>query len=162
MGCQSLRTQKSISNSASTKFSTNNSKEEMRSNPLSRQSLFEELTGQKIVAQTAPAKILQFAREARYDKNYALAIKRYNILIKKYPKSKEIQAVYYDKSSMYTEMGLHEQARYNLRLAQNFKPSSSLAKQVKKLQKQTAQNLKSNRLRVQSANTRADEQKVSR
>ena len=156
-----MRSQKNISSSANPKLSTNQSKDEMRSNPLSRQSLFEELTGQKIVAKTAPAKILQFAREARYDKNYALAIKRYNTLIKKYPRSQEVQSAYFDKSAMYAEMGLKDQSQYNLRLAQNFRLKAARpVVQIKAPQKYMDQKIQLKK--TQSKNTATVDQKVSR
>jgi len=161
MGCQSMRTQKNTSASTNPKFSTSNAKDEMRSNPLSRQSLFEELTGQKVIAKTAPAKILQFAREARYDKNYALAIKRYNTLIKKYPRSQEVQSAYFDKSAMYAEMGLKDQSQYNLRLAQNFRAKT--ARPVVRMR--VPQNYMAQKVQLkktQSKNTATVDQKVNR
>jgi len=159
MGCQSMRNQKNSTNFVASKLARQENQDAMRSNPISRQSLYEELTGQKVIAKTVPAKILHFAREARYDKNYALALKRYNILIKKYPRSMEVQSAYFDKSAMYAEMGLKTQSLHNLKLAQNFKFNSRKLVQNKYPQKYIGQ--KTQFKNTQSKNSVSNSQRVT-
>lgn len=98
-----------------------------------KKSLYEELTGQKLAHEKAPTKILQLARQSKAEKNYALALKRYNTLIKRFPNAIEVQTAYYDKSLMYSEMGLVEQSKFNLKRAQDFKvkPVSFASKNAK-------------------------------
>lgn len=51
-------------------------------------------------------------------KNYILAIKQFNTVIQKYPRSKEVKLSFLAKSKLYKEMGLKEPASYNFKLAQ--------------------------------------------
>lgn len=89
------------------------------SNPaLAQKTIYEELTGQKgLSAKQAPARILELARDAKWKRDYVTALKRYNTIIVKYPKSKEVRQAYLDKASLYKEMGLLEQSKYNMQKA---------------------------------------------
>jgi len=121
LSCQSMRNKSGQNSFASDRSSSRSSKLNIQPAPLSRKTIYEELTGHQIAAASAPAQILRFARVAKSEKNYALALRRYNTLIKKYPRAQEVRTAYYDKSAMYSEMGLMEQSKYNLQLAQQFK-----------------------------------------
>lgn len=85
------------------------------SNPaLAQKSIYEELTGKKSLSgKQAPARILEMARDAKWKRDYVTALKRYNTIIVKYPKSKEVRQAYLDKAALYKEMGLLEQSKYN-------------------------------------------------
>lgn len=88
----------------------------LTNNSLSKDQVFKDLTGKNTtVAVTKSAQILKLARESKSQKNYVLAIKRYNTLLVKFPKAKEIPYVYLDKSQMYRELGLVEQSELNLK-----------------------------------------------
>lgn len=83
-----------------------------------QKSIYEELTGTKgMSAKLAPARILEMARDSKWKRDYVTALKRYNTLIVKYPKSKEVRQAYLDKAELYREMGLLQQAKYNLEKA---------------------------------------------
>jgi tetratricopeptide (TPR) repeat protein len=95
-----------------------------------QEKLYEELTGKKPaaaeVAQKKPAvsdqrpitrKLLDAGFYAFTKKDYISALKYYNTIIVKYPKSNELQLAYLGKSKMYNEMGLTEQAKLNLDIA---------------------------------------------
>jgi hypothetical protein len=56
---------------------------------------------------------LALAREAKNEKNYILAIKRYNFILKHFSRTSEAKAALLDKAQIYKEMGLDEQATYN-------------------------------------------------
>lgn len=79
--------------------------------------LYQELTGRstqapnKILASADKALVL--ARQSRKQKNYILAIKRYNFIMKYYSKTPFAKVALSDKVSLYKEMGLTEQANYN-------------------------------------------------
>ncbi len=83
------------------------------------QSLYEQLAGKNATPTvankvTASAdKALSLARQSRRDRNYILAIKRYNFIMKYYPKTKQSQLALTDKVSLYKEMNLTEPATYN-------------------------------------------------
>jgi hypothetical protein len=66
----------------------------------------------KVVA--SAQKALTLARESRSQKNYILAIKRFNFILKYYSKTSEAKTALAEKASLYKEMGLNEQATYNL------------------------------------------------
>lgn len=85
---------------------------------LAQKSIYEELTGTKgLSAKQAPVRILEMARDAKWKRDYATALKRYNTIIVKYPKSKEVRQAYLDKADLYREMGLLQQSKYNLEKA---------------------------------------------
>lgn len=82
--------------------------------------LYHQLTGRnKVNSKLAPKivasaeKALTLARQSRDSKNYILAIKRYNFILKYFSKSAQAKLALIDKSMMYKEMGLPEQAAYN-------------------------------------------------
>lgn len=89
------------------------------SNPaLAQKSIYEELTGTKgLSSKQAPARVLEMARDAKWKRDYVTALKRYNTIIVKYPKSKEVRQAYLDKADLYREMGLLQQSKYNLEKA---------------------------------------------
>lgn len=89
------------------------------SNPaLAQKTIYEELTGKKgMSAKEAPVRILEMARDAKWKRDYVTALKRYNTIIVKYPKSKQVRQAYLDKAALYKEMGLLEQSKYNMQKA---------------------------------------------
>lgn len=88
-------------------------------------STYEQLTGKKNLKQVVVSpkivasaqKALNLARESRQQKNYILAIKRFNFILKYYSKTQEAKTALIEKASLYKEMGLNEQATYNLNKA---------------------------------------------
>lgn len=95
---------------AKSKISTKNSLQPTNH----EQALYEQLAGKPSTKVTASAnKALGLARQSRNEKNYILAIKRYNFVLKYYPKTVQAKAALMDKASMYKEMGLNEPAAYN-------------------------------------------------
>ena len=70
------------------------------------------------VLKTPSAKALVMARESRDQKNYILAIKRYNYIIKNFSGHKEFALALLDKSALYQKMGFEKPAAYNLKRAQ--------------------------------------------
>lgn len=98
--------------------SKNNQKNSLA--PTSReQALYEQLAGKnapesvtnKVMA--SADKALKLARVSRSEKNYILAIKRYNFILKYYPKTQQAKLALVDKVSLYKEMNLSEPANYN-------------------------------------------------
>lgn len=81
------------------------------------QSEIEKLTGipQKKYLKNPADRALQMARESRDQKNYVLAIKRYNYIIKNFAKTQQAAIALMDKSAMYQKMGFAEPATYNLK-----------------------------------------------
>ncbi len=81
------------------------------------QSEIEKLTGvpQKKYLKNPADRALQMARESRDQKNYILAIKRYNYIIKNFAKSQQAAIALLDKSALYQKMGFAEPATYNLK-----------------------------------------------
>lgn len=85
---------------------------------LGQKSIYEELTGKKgASSKQASTRILEMARDARWKRDYVTALKRYNTIIVKYPKSKEVRQAYLDKAALYREMGLVQQSKYNMEKA---------------------------------------------
>ncbi len=85
---------------------------------LGQKSIYEELTGKKGGAvKEAPTRILALARDAKWKRDYVTALKRYNTIVVKYPKSKEARQAYLDKAALYREMGLLQQSKYNMEKA---------------------------------------------
>lgn len=81
---------------------------------IAQKSIYEELTGSKgMSSKQAPTRVLEMARDAKWKRDYVTALKRYNTIIVKYPKSKEVRQAYLDKAELYREMGLLQQAKYN-------------------------------------------------
>ncbi len=54
-------------------------------------------------------------------KNYIMAIKHFNTVLKNYPQSKEVKLSFSAKAKVYNEMGLTEPANLNMRLARSQK-----------------------------------------
>lgn len=80
--------------------------------------LTEKLTGKVDTSKMKPAqKALVFARQSRDEKNYILAIKRYNFIIKHFPKTQEAQTAHLDKASLYQKMGFQQPAVFNKKRA---------------------------------------------
>jgi hypothetical protein len=130
LSCQSLsKNFKSTAskNSVATPTEKNNAKNNAKRNPqtaiakqpasnpaLAQKTIYEELTGKKgLSAKQMPARVLDMARDARWKRDYVTALKRYNTIIVKYPKSKEVRQAYLDKAALYKEMGLLQQSKYN-------------------------------------------------
>jgi len=85
---------------------------------LGQKSIYEELTGKKgLSSKQAPTRILEMARDAKWKRDYVTALKRYNTIVVKYPKSKEARQAYLDKAALYREMGLLQQSKYNMEKA---------------------------------------------
>lgn len=101
--------------------------------PNNNKSLLEELTGKKSKVPYTEAQLKKMPLSTQHyyagvraaeSKNYILAIKQYNTVIKRYPNSKDVKAALIAKSNLYKEMGLKEPASLNLRLAaQKSKPA---------------------------------------
>jgi len=68
--------------------------------------------------------------------NYILAIKHFNTVLKKYPRSADVKPAFTAKAKVYKEMGLNEPASLNMRMAQATKTKVN----VKSLGKKTAAN----------------------
>lgn len=106
--------------------------------------LLEELTGKKAApvaavvrapAVAAPAvvaaapvavsrKHLNAGFQAYTKKDYITALKHYNTIVVKHAKSPEVKSAYLAKAKLYQEMGLIEQAQYNVKLAQELEKKS--------------------------------------
>lgn len=108
--------------------------------PTEQQKLMEELTGKKALVAPKPAVQLNPAQPevsrhlldagffAFTKKDYISALKHYNTIIVKYPKSKELHLAYLAKSKLYSQMGLTDQARLNLQIANQIGQRNQLAK----------------------------------
>ena len=81
------------------------------------QSEIERLTGisEKKYSTSPVDKALQMARESRDKKNYVLAIKRYNYIIKNFAQSQQAGVAFMDKSVIYSKMGFADPATFNLK-----------------------------------------------
>ena len=99
--------------------------------PLSNdQTVIQELTG-KAVSQVPPQEQLKnkplstqhyyAGVRAAESKNYILAIKHFNTVLKNYPRSNEVKLAFTSKAKVYKEMGLNEPAQLNLKMAQGQK-----------------------------------------
>lgn len=105
--------------------------------PDEKAKLLEELTGKKsaTTAQASasavktqpvkPAENIPVSRrhlnagfQAYTKKDYITALKHYNTILVKHAKSAEVKSAYLAKAKLYQEMGLIEQAQYNVKLAQ--------------------------------------------
>lgn len=96
-------------------------------NPKSEESkLLEELTGKKATPKAVavvPAAVALSKRHldagviAYKSRNYILALKHYNTVIVKFPKSAEVKSAFLAKAKLYRDMGLNEQSDLNLRKA---------------------------------------------
>lgn len=120
LSCQTVSTSSRNSKKSNTTLIKNQpAAKQPASNPaLAQKTIYEELTGQKgLSAKQASARILEMARDAKWKRDYVTALKRYNTIIVKYPKSKEVRQAYLDKAALYKEMGLLEQSKYNMQKA---------------------------------------------
>lgn len=95
-----------------------------------KEKLIEELTGKSTKSKfssTADSvsslseQYLKSGRAALKQKDYILALKFFNTIIQKFPKSAEVQQAYLHKSKLYSMMGLPEQAELNFKLAEKTK-----------------------------------------
>lgn len=105
--------------------------------------LLEELTGKKAEpaaaevrapAASQPAvaaapmavsrKHLNAGFQAYTKKDYITALKHYNTILVKHGKSADVKSAYLAKAKLYQEMGLIEQAQYNVKLAQDLEKKS--------------------------------------
>lgn len=128
LGCQSFNKNKSgrsYSGQNTTRSAQQKSKLKADQKWLSKESIYQELTGQKINSQQAGQKLIKMAEQAQAEKNYILALKRYNAVIARFPKSQLAQTAYFGKTELYKKMGLSQQAQYNLRLAREFKTTTN-------------------------------------
>jgi hypothetical protein len=86
---------------------------------LREQALYEQLAGKNATEQVtnkviaSADKALNLARQSRAERNYILAIKRYNFILKYYPKTQQAKLALVDKVSLYKEMNLMEPAQHN-------------------------------------------------
>ncbi len=83
----------------------------------------EKLTGVRTLntkesIQSISEKALMLARKSRDEKNYVLAIKRYNYIIKNFSTTPEYVTALFDKSAIYKKMGFEQPAVYNFKKAQ--------------------------------------------
>lgn len=109
---------KATSNNKKTVSTTAKKSNTTSNSALAQKSIYEELTGKKgISGKQAPVRILEMARDAKWKRDYVTALKRYNTIIVKFPKSKEVRQAYLDKAALYKEMGLLEQSKYNIQKA---------------------------------------------
>lgn len=94
----------------------------------------EKLTGRSAIPKALkPAdRALQMARESRQQKNYVLAIKRYNYIIKNFAKTKQAEAALLDKSSIYKKMGFSKPSEYNLKKAKMISSNQFSQGKIKK------------------------------
>lgn len=132
----------------------NTNQNAMKSSALSDQKLMEELTGKKDPAAQTNAAAIQMQNlkkaplsiqhyyaglKAVEQKNYILAIKHFNTVIKKYPLSGQVKPALLAKAKVYQEMGLQNQAQRNLKLAQlkTTKPASQVFVQSQEKNKTT-------------------------
>lgn len=91
----------------------------------SDQKIMQELTGKSdsvfskadLKRQPLSVQHLYVGQKAAQQKNYIAAIRNYNAIIKKYPRSPEFKKALVAKANLYKEMGLNEPAQLNLRLA---------------------------------------------
>ncbi len=125
-GCQSFNKNKNNRSQnnrveKTTLASKTNSNKVLDKDWLSRASIYHELTGQKINSQQAGQKLIKMAELAQSEKNYILALKRYNAVIARFSNSKLAQTAYFGKADLYKKMGLVQQAQYNMRVAQQYK-----------------------------------------
>ncbi len=105
-------------------------------NKKEEEKLMEELTGKKVVVAKPAAvivkpmsrKLLDAGFQAFTKKDFITALKYYNTIIVKYPKSNEIRLAYLGKVKLYTEMGLTEQAQLNLNIANDITNKTQIIK----------------------------------
>lgn len=98
--------------------------------PSDNEKLIEELTGKNSKAKifknsdsviSLSEQYLKSGRTALKQKDYILALKFFNTIIQKFPKSAEVQQAYLHKSKLYSMMGLPDQAELNYKLAEKTK-----------------------------------------
>lgn len=86
----------------------------------------------KVLPLKPAQKGLALAREAKNEKNYILAIKRYNFILKYFSKTAQARQALLDKSQIYKDMGLEEQAQYNKTRAEKMVVLNTTGNKVKK------------------------------
>ncbi|OFZ31201.1 MAG: hypothetical protein A2622_00975 [Bdellovibrionales bacterium RIFCSPHIGHO2_01_FULL_40_29] len=101
---------------------------ETKPSALNEKKLLEELTGVKATDETlatkkmkkAPLPVQHFmaGQKAAEQKNYILAIKHFNTVLKKYPQSSQVRPALLAKAKIYNEMGLQSQSQHNMKMAQ--------------------------------------------
>lgn len=116
--------------------------------PLSNEkSLIQELTGkaastlptqQELKSKPLSTQHYYAGLRAAEGQNYILAIKHFNTVLKKYPRSSEVKLSFEAKAKVYKEMGLSEPASLNMRMAQGSKLNAKA--KAKPLGKKTAVN----------------------
>lgn len=116
---------------SSQKFSRGNNNEMAQlKSPLSDRQLIQELTGKSVSnlpnqeqLKSKPLSTQHYyaGLRAAESKNYILAIKHFNTVLKKYPRSIEVKSAFAAKAKVYKEMGLSEPASLNLKMAQTQK-----------------------------------------
>lgn len=132
-GCQSFnKSGSSRAKSVQNTTRTANQKSKLNADEkwLSKASIYQELTGQKINSQQVGVKLLKMAELAQSEKNYILALKRYNTVIVRFPQSKLAQSALFGKADLYKKMGLSQQADYNTRLARDYRIKSKTVAKV--------------------------------
>lgn len=112
---------------SNTNFSSRSSNVGPIKSPLSNdQSLIQELTGKKVSTlptqeelKNKPLSTQHYyaGMRAAESQNYIIAIKHFNTVLKKYPRSAEVKSAFEAKAKVYREMGLNEPASLNLRMA---------------------------------------------
>ncbi|MFZ3230310.1 MAG: hypothetical protein WA160_08905 [Pseudobdellovibrio sp.] len=108
----------------------------VKSSALNEKALIEELTGKKEAATAASVEVQNKVKQANLRqaplpvqhfyagekaaaaKNYILAIKHFNTVIKNYPLSTQVKPALLAKAKIYQEMGLKNQSEHNIKLAQ--------------------------------------------
>ena len=78
-------------------------------------------------------------QKAVAQKNYILAIKHFNTILKKYPHSAAVKPTLVAKANLYQEMGLKPQSIHNLKMSQQKNPlvnkNRMVARQTKAAEK---------------------------
>ncbi len=122
------------------RFSNQSEKASVRSPLSNEQNILQELTGRtpagspsEAVLKNAPMPVRHYyaGQRAAEQKNYIMAIKHFNTVIKKYPNSAQVKPALLAKAKIYKEMGLIEPAQFNMQMAQrkiNFKSKSRIVK----------------------------------
>lgn len=108
----------------------------------SEKSLIQELTGKKVSTlptqeelKNKPLSTQHYyaGLRAAESQNYIIAIKHFNTVLKKYPRSSEVKSAFTAKAKVYKEMGLNEPASLNMRMAQVSSQKTKLKALPKKM-----------------------------
>ena len=128
-------------NSTSHLSNRSNSMVQMKSPLSNEKSIIQELTGKSVssLPTQAELKTKPLATQHYYaglraaeGQNYILAIKHFNTVLKKYPRSAEVKSSFTAKAKVYKEMGLNEPASLNMRMAQSSKTKVATKKVLSK------------------------------